>query len=128
MSKFCVNCGNELDDNADVCPKCGKLVQYEEIKTNNVNNIVENKADKNATVGFVLGLVSTIAWFIPLFGFPVTICGIVFSAKGLKSKKNHTQAVVGLVFSIIFVIVTLVNSIVGVVMWNNIISNAYYDY
>ena len=27
MTKFCTNCGNELDANADVCVKCGALVK-----------------------------------------------------------------------------------------------------
>lgn len=26
MSKFCTNCGNELNENQDLCLKCGKLV------------------------------------------------------------------------------------------------------
>ncbi len=76
---------------------------------------MEDKKEKNATTGMILGLCSIIAWFIPLFGYPVTICGIVFSSKGLGSK-NNGQAVAGLVLSIVFLIVTLINSILGALM------------
>lgn len=110
MSKFCTNCGNKLDDNADVCVNCGVLVN-KNISTNNTDDY-----DKKANTGFILGLISIIAWFIPLFGYPVTICGIVYSTKGLKSVNSKSKAVVGLVLSIIFLIVTLINSILGAIM------------
>ena len=79
----------------------------------NGNNI-DKKATK-AMIGFILGLISIIAWFIPLFGFPVTICGIVFSAMGMNSS-NKGKAVAGLTLSIIFLVVTFINSVAGAVI------------
>lgn len=77
-----------------------------------------NNTDKKATkaiIGFILGLISIIAWFIPLFGFPVTICGIVFSSMGMNSN-NKGKAVAGLTLSIIFLVVTFINSVAGAVI------------
>lgn len=77
-----------------------------------------NNKDKKATkaiIGFILGLISIIAWFIPLFGFPVTICGIVFSSMGMNSN-NKGKAVAGLTLSIIFLVVTFINSVAGAVI------------
>lgn len=62
-----------------------------------------------------MGLVSILAWIIPIVGFPVTICAIVFSSLGLNSE-NRRKAVAGLVLGIIFVVLTLVNSIAGAVL------------
>lgn len=107
MSKFCSNCGAEIKEGQDVCLGCGTSL-------NNTNTNVVNKKEKQATTGFVLGLVSIIAWIIPLFGYPITICGIVFSTKGLKSSKK-TMAIIGLVLAIIFLLLTLGNSIAGVI-------------
>lgn len=111
MAKFCTNCGNELADGADVCVKCGAFVK----KSSNNNNAVES-ADRNANTGLILGLISILAWFIPLFGYPVTICGIVYSSKGLKSATSKGKAIAGLVLSILFLIVTLINSYLGVMI------------
>lgn len=114
MTKFCQNCGNELNEGQEICLKCG-------VKVNNNTNpkqaveSTEETANKKAQSGFILGLVGIIAWFIPLFGYPVTICGIVFSSKGLHSKEKKGMAVAGLVLSIIFLIVTLINSILGAI-------------
>ncbi len=110
MAKFCTNCGNELDVNADVCVKCGTLLK----KKNNNNNQIES-IDKNANMGFGFGLGSILAWIIPLFGYPVTICGIIFSSKGLNSSgSTKSKALIGLILSIIFLIATLINSFLGV--------------
>lgn len=111
MTKFCTNCGNELDANADVCVKCGALVK----KKNNNNNAVES-VDKSANTGLGFGLGSILAWIIPLIGYPITICGIVYSSKGLKSETSKGKAIAGLILSIIFLIVTVINSILGVLV------------
>lgn len=112
MSKFCSNCGAELNDNQAFCLKCGINVQ----NVSNEKAKENNSVDKSANTGFILGLVSIIAWFIPLFGYPVTICGIVFSSKGLKSSVNKTKATTGLILSIIFLVITLINSILGALL------------
>ena len=71
------------------------------------------KIDKKAKAGFILGLVSIVAWFIPIIGFPVTVCAIVFSSLGLKSVPNHGKAVAGLILGIIFIVITMINAILG---------------
>jgi len=120
MNKFCRNCGKELNENQSVCLNCGVAVTP-------VNKPSE-KCDKNAVVGFILGLVSIIAWLIPLFGYPVSICGIIFSAKGLKSQTNKGKAITGLVLSIVFLVFSFINSMVGLLMWSEIYNDYYYYY
>jgi hypothetical protein len=39
----------------------------------------------SATTGFILGMVGMIAWFIPLFGLPITVAGLIKSIKGMPS-------------------------------------------
>ena len=85
------------------------------------NSSVSNteKGKTSAIVGFILGLVSIIAWFIPLVGFPVTVVGIIFSSLGLKSQSNKSKAIAGLSLSIIFLVVTIINSALGVILVNS---------
>ena len=103
MSKFCPNCGKELNEGQSICENCGTIVRTP-----------EEESSKKALTGFILGLVSIIAWLLPLAGYPVSICGIVFSAKGLKSQINKGKATAGLVLSIIFLVFTFFNSMAGV--------------
>lgn len=65
-----------------------------------------------ATVGLVLGIISLIAWLLPLAGLPVSIVGLVLSAKSLKSEKRGL-AVAGLVLNIIGLVATIVNASIG---------------
>ena len=55
-------------------------IEKSKILNGSINNSSNaDKGNTQAMIGFVLGLVSIIAWFIPLIGFPVTVCGIIFS-------------------------------------------------
>ena len=79
------------------------------------SNTLTDKKSAQGMVGFVLGLIGIIAWFLPIIGFPVTVLGIIFSSLGINSL-NKNKATVGLILSIIFFILTLINSFLGVVM------------
>ena len=60
----------------------------------------------------VLGIIGLIAWFIPLFGFPVTIIGLIFGVLGQKREKKGL-AIAGMVLSIIGLVLTIINSAIG---------------
>lgn len=44
MARFCTNCGNEVDENADICVKCGKQINKIQDKPQ------ENTDDKSSLV------------------------------------------------------------------------------
>lgn len=110
MAKYCENCGKELNDGADVCLGCGKSLNK------NVAQASGKTVDEYAKSGFTFGLISIAAWLIPLFGYPVTIIAIYNAVKGLGSEKNKGKAIAGLILGILFLVVTLCNSIAGVLM------------
>ena len=81
---------------------------------NNVEKENKGKEGK-AFIGFILGLCSIIAWFLPIIGLPVTVIGIIFSSLGMNSAKRG-QAVAGLILSIIFLVLTVINSLAGLML------------
>ncbi len=88
------------------------------ISNSNINNAEKGKTQ--AIVGLILGLVSIIAWYIPLIGFPITIIGIVFSSLGMKSQTHKGKAIAGLSLSILFLVVTIINSAMGVILYSSL--------
>lgn len=50
---FCTNCGNELNENSDVCLKCGCLVNKKNTNTQTEN---EKLSNKSKVAGGLLGL------------------------------------------------------------------------
>lgn len=62
----------------------------------------------------VLGLIGIVAWLLPLAGYPVTIVAIVLGVKGMKQQTGRGMAIAGLVLGIVFLILTLINSFLGV--------------
>lgn len=68
-----------------------------------------------AVASVILGLVSIVTWLFPIAGYITTILAIVFATKGRHSEKKG-MATAGLVLGIIFLVVTLLNSILGAVL------------
>ncbi len=68
-----------------------------------------------AIASLVLGILGMIAWFIPLFGLPVTVVGLVLGIKGLGSE-NKGMAVAGVTMSIIGLVATIINMSIGAYM------------
>lgn len=78
-----------------------------------------NKADGKSIASFVLGIVGIIAWLLPLFGYPVTIVGLVLGCIERKDKKNGFN-LAGIILSSITLALTLGNSILGVIMYSQL--------
>ncbi len=78
-----------------------------------------NKADGKSIASFVLGIVGIIAWLLPLFGYPVTIVGLVLGCIARKDKKNGFN-LAGIILSAITLALTLGNSILGVIMYSQL--------
>lgn len=133
---ICESCGGTLKPGDEFCRSCGAKVEEKKetvetvetvvpaaedvytAETSVAENVVAKKeqqvADKPgfAIAGLVLGSVGFIAWIFPLLGYPVTIVGLVMSAKGVKSSMKG-MAIAGLVLCIITLCMTLGNSCLG---------------
>jgi len=113
---FCSNCGGNIVDGIKFCSSCGKEVKVNHTETNlNITstqntNIVDKKSQ--ATASLILGIIGLIAWVLPLFGFPVTIIGLIMGIVGQKSTKKN-MAMAGIVLSIIGLVITIINSAIG---------------
>lgn len=68
-----------------------------------------------AVASLVLGLIGMVAWFIPLFGLPITIVGLVLGIKGLASSRRGL-ATAGVVLCIIGLVASIANSAIGAYM------------
>jgi len=63
---------------------------------------------EEAKTGRTLGIISLIAWLLPIVGIPVAIIGI-FKSSGGRSPGGLSMSIIGLVLGII-------NAIVGTIM------------
>ncbi len=77
---------------------------------------MEDKKGKSVAA-LVLGIIGLFAWFFPVAGFPITIVGLVLSAKELKEQRSYAKA--GLVLNIIGLVLCIINASIGAFMGAN---------
>lgn len=122
MAKFCTNCGNELDDRAIMCPKCGVALT----QTTNASN--GSSSNGMAIAGFIL------SFFIPLLG-------LIFSIIGLKRSKETNNgkglSTAGIIISCVTMVITIIMGIISFSAVNDTVNKAqrqneynrqYYNY
>ena len=116
--KYCAHCGEELLDEAVLCPKCGCWVNKE--KTAESVDTVNHKLKTNvcALVGFILSLVSLVI-FVNFFGM-ASIAGMVCSIVGLK-EVNNVKGQRGKEFAITGIVIGALTSLFGFFYWMNLI-------
>ena len=89
MTKFCSNCGKELNEGAEFCLKCGKFIKKEEVSSN-------QQIDGNGFGWGVLG------FFFPIVGL---ILFLVWKNNLPKRAKGAgIGALIGFILNIIMVI------------------------
>ena len=108
MSRYCSNCGSEVDENAVVCINCGCSIKKE---NNNENSLETTRATPKT--GLILGILGIVfAWLFALIGHVLSIIGIIVGIKEYKSTNNMT----GLILSIIGEVCAIFSSILGAVI------------
>ena len=117
MAKFCSNCGKEVNENADVCLKCGVMIKKDNIESSNNLNYNQNITPKvrvpgkgMSIAGMVLGIVAVSWVFIKLLQI-----GNIERDLSLNIFSYYTSsAIIG--YAIGYTIFSLVPSIIGLVL------------
>lgn len=116
---FCKNCGQEISDGINFCPKCGTSLNTND--TNFVRNYTEANMFSNqkppenkglSVASLTLGVVGLLAWLLPLVGFPIIITGLILGIIGRK-RGGKGLGTVGIVLCVITLILTTANSAYG---------------
>lgn len=108
IAKFCTHCGNEVNEDAEVCINCGCMVE---------KNTSAPTSKGEIQVSLILGIVGIVfAWLLAFVGHITSIIGIVIGIKEYK----ETEKMSGLALSIIGEVCSIFSSIIGAVYYASI--------
>ncbi len=71
------------------------------------------KRNSNAWTALALGLLSMVAWIVPLCGIAVTVVGTGFGITGIFNKRHRNVAVIGLILNLVFLVIAVVKLCLG---------------
>ena len=125
MNKYCTNCVNKLNEEADVCLKCGKYINKEIIKKKTSNNAKTKEI--LSILSMIFGIISFLVIFIlalaleevrselfyeayavrffvsiiyTMFSFVPAIPSLILAIISIKSEKN-VYGTIGLITSLL---------------------------
>ena len=114
---YCKTCGNEINDNAIICPKCG--CPTKETTSSTTNEPTETKKiNILCIIGFVLSLISlflSLYGIVPIASLVLSIIGVVQAGK--KGEKLKGLGIAGICVSVgSFIYTVFVLIILGAIL------------
>lgn len=121
---YCKYCGSKLMNNAKFCTNCGNNTEIEEVKTEIVENKVNNTGSETAAL--VLGIISLILFFIPVIGLILGIISLILGSNYKKKTGKSVGFALGLAGTILNVVFTLFILLIVFIALVDTADNDYY--
>lgn len=97
-----------------------ELDSEEDSYTEDYNAYSDNESMPESSAGswtsFILGIISSLAWIIPIIGMPVSLVGMVLGAINIRSRKAKGAAIAGFIINLVFLCVAIAKGIVDLIM------------
>lgn len=74
------------------------------------------RANDSAWASFILGIISSLGWLVPIIGLPITVVGIALGAVGIKNPRDRGFSIAGMVINIVFLTATIAKGIIDTVL------------
>lgn len=98
------------------CGHCGSVNLASPAQT--LSPVVRQQAGVGGCVAsMVLGIIGLIAWCLPLIGFPINLVGLILGLVNVKNPEGRGMAIAGIVTSSIGLVLTIINAMLGAVMF-----------
>lgn len=75
------------------------------------------KSNESAWISFILGIISSLGWMIPIVGLPITVVGIALGAIGIGKKEDRGVSIAGMVMNIVFLLATISKGIIDIIFY-----------
>lgn len=76
-----------------------------------------NRTNESAWISFILGIIASLGWIIPIIGLPITVVGIALGAIGMGNSRDKGVSIAGMVINIIFLSAAVAKGIVDLVLY-----------
>ncbi|MBQ9744154.1 MAG: zinc ribbon domain-containing protein [Clostridia bacterium] len=118
---YCPICGNQIPDNSVVCPVCNQLVTYQ-ADPNQFGTPPKAPSKVLGILGTIFGALGIpLAILIACFGYIFGGASLVLSIIGKSKNHEDKLALVGIILGALAIVVALINSIAGVILYSSLL-------
>lgn len=76
------------------------------------------RSNESGWISFMLGIIASLGWLIPIIGLPITVVGTALGAVGMGNPKDKGISIAGMIINIVFLIAAIAKGIVDLVLYS----------
>lgn len=75
------------------------------------------KTNESAWISFILGIVASLGWLVPIVGLPITVVGTALGAVGIGNRRDRGISIAGMIINIVFLLATIAKGIIDIIFY-----------
>lgn len=76
-----------------------------------------SRKNDSAWISFILGIIASLGWLVPIIGLPITVVGTALGAVGIGNPRDRGISIAGMVMNIIFLLAAIAKGIVDIIFY-----------
>ncbi len=75
------------------------------------------KTNESAWISFILGIIASLGWLVPIVGLPITVVGTALGAVGMGNRKDKGISIAGMVINIVFLLASIAKGVIDIIVY-----------
>ena len=76
------------------------------------------KTNESGWISFILGIIASLGWLVPIVGLPITVVGTALGAVGIGNPRDRGFSIAGMVINIVFLLASIAKGILDIIIYN----------
>ena len=75
------------------------------------------RSNDSGWASFILGIIASLGWLVPIIGLPITVVGVALGAIGIGNPRDRGFSIAGMIMNIVFLGAAIAKGIVDLVFY-----------
>ena len=75
------------------------------------------RTNESGWVSFILGIIGSLGWLVPIVGLPISVVGTALGAVGIGNPRDRGISIAGMVINFVFLLASIAKGIVDIILY-----------